>query len=98
MQRIPLRLDALEVESFEIGADRRTRGGVMYAEGPHADNQSGNDHCTGPTNVVVTCASCGDDYDTCFDTCVETCEYTCEASCIAACPPATGSKLICPEG
>jgi len=94
MQRIRLRLDALEVESFEV-RDPRTGGGVMYAAGPNADYQeSGNDHCTGPTFVVVTCATCGEEYGTCFESCVETCDYTCADTCDWN----TGAKTwICPE-
>jgi hypothetical protein len=89
MQRIHLRLDALEVESFETHA-----AGVMYAAGPNADYDTGNDHCSGPTYVVVTCASCGDDYGTCFDNCEGTCDYTCADTCDWN----TGAKTgICPE-
>ena len=93
MPRIRLQLDSLQVESFETRAAGGTRGGVMYADGPHADyEESGNDHCTGSSNVVVTCASCDDGFATCFDTCVETCDYTCNACW------SNGPKPICLDG
>jgi len=93
MPRIRLQLDSLQVESFETRGAGGTRGGVIYADGPHADYQeSGNDHCTGPTYVVVTCASCGDEYDTCFDTCAESCDYTCDLCW------SNGPKPICLDG
>ena len=84
MPALRLRLDALEVESFET----RAPTAVVYAD----YQQSTNDHCTGPTNVIVTCRTCGEDFDTCAYTCEETCEYSCEASCIQCW---TGDKRIC---
>jgi hypothetical protein len=92
MPRIRLHLDSLQVESFEPRAPGGTRGGVMYADGPHADyEESGNDHCTGPSNVLVTCATCAEEHDTCFDTCAESCNYTCDACW-------TGPKPWCLDG
>jgi hypothetical protein len=97
MPRIRLQLDSLQVESFETRAAGGTRGGVMYADGPRADYQeSGNDHCTGPTYVVVTCATCGEEYDTCFDTCAESCDYSCDYTCLGCW--SNGAKPICLDG
>ncbi|HEX6746000.1 MAG TPA: hypothetical protein VF092_01710 [Longimicrobium sp.] len=77
MPGIRLQPDDLQVESFTVRPDEDAPAGEFY--------NTGNDHCTGPTYVVVTCATCGEEYDTCA--------YTCEDSCDVC--GWTGAKPIC---
>ncbi len=88
MQKFRLRADALEVDTFQVGAPSRWGGAVGLAERdrPGAEN-TGNDHCTGPSEVPFTCATCNEAYETCAETCADSC-YPCW----------TGPKPICLDG
>ncbi len=90
MQKFRLRADALEVDSFQVGTPARWRGavGLDERERPRGAEYSGNDHCTGPAEVLPTCATCNEVYDTCADSCDGTC-YPCGW---------TGEKPICLDG
>jgi hypothetical protein len=85
MQRFRLRTDALEVDSFAVAAPAGWRGGAVGVE--DEAHMTGNDHCTGPSEVLPSCATCNEVYDTCAETCYGTC-YPCW----------TGEKPICLDG
>ncbi|HEU4560454.1 MAG TPA: hypothetical protein VFS20_21570 [Longimicrobium sp.] len=88
MQKFRLRADALEVDTFQVGAPSRWGGAAVLDERdrpPGAEN-TGHDHCT-PSEALPTCATCDEAYDTCAE--------TCDASCY---PCWTGPKPICLDG
>lgn len=71
-----LKLETLEVESFEVEAPAERPGTVRGHDGEPDGIQS--------TNVIVGCATCG-------FTCKITCPYTCDdLSCGGSCDPVTG--------
>lgn len=88
MQKFRLRADAVEVESFQVGAPSRWGGAVGLDERdrPPGADFTGNDHCT-PSEAVPTCGTCDEAYDTCAESCDGTC-YGCW----------TGEKPICLDG
>ncbi|HEX9937105.1 MAG TPA: hypothetical protein VGB15_08275 [Longimicrobium sp.] len=89
MQKFRLRADALEIDTFQVSTPSRWGGAVGLAErdGPRAAEYSGNDHCTGPSEVLPTCATCAEEHETCGETCADSC-YPCW----------TGPKPICLDG
>ena len=86
MKKLRLRADALVVDSFRVTAPWSSRGGAVDVE--ERVYMTGNDHCTGPSEVLPSCATCNEIYDTCAESCDGTC-YPCGW---------TGEKPICPDG
>lgn len=73
MARLKLRIDALEVESFDTSAAPRAHAGTVRA---HQDGMIGEE-------VAITTPQSRD--PSCFDTCKISCWGTCLASCGGTC-------------
>jgi hypothetical protein len=88
MGKLTLRLDELEVDSFDTTAAERGRG-TVFGEQCTCDTQC---TCPGCPTCDITCpATCGGSCDSCADTCVPcnnsnhgTCDKSCQLSCYGA--------------